>query len=293
MNKHAYLIIAHNQFYILEKLLLLLDDKRNDIYIHIDKKVKDFDFAYFSKLLTNANVTFIDRMSVNWGGYSLIKCEMNLLKTALKAGYQYYHLISGVDMPLKSQDEIHCFFDNHEGKEFIHFASQTKENEYRERCRYYYLLQEYYKKNVMIKILQKGLLCVQKLIRLDRVTKYQETVCMGANWFSISHELAKYLVEHENEIRKRYRFTACCDEVFVQTFVMNSKFKENVYLGIGEAGYESCLRYIDWKRGNPYVFRLEDYKDLMESEYLFARKFDVNIDKKIVDKIYRTLKDAR
>lgn len=32
MNKHAYLIIAHNDFYILEKLLMLLDDERNDIY---------------------------------------------------------------------------------------------------------------------------------------------------------------------------------------------------------------------------------------------------------------------
>ena len=48
MDKHAYLIMAHNNFGILEKLLMLLDDQRNDIYIHIDKKVKDFDFHYFS-----------------------------------------------------------------------------------------------------------------------------------------------------------------------------------------------------------------------------------------------------
>ena len=30
--KHAYLIIAHNEFKILEKLVHLLDDSRNDIY---------------------------------------------------------------------------------------------------------------------------------------------------------------------------------------------------------------------------------------------------------------------
>lgn len=40
MQKHAYLIMSHNDFYILEKLLRLLDDRRNDIYVHIDKKVK-------------------------------------------------------------------------------------------------------------------------------------------------------------------------------------------------------------------------------------------------------------
>ena len=47
MQKHAYLIMSHNDFYILEKLLRLLDDRRNDIYVHIDKKVKNFDFKYF------------------------------------------------------------------------------------------------------------------------------------------------------------------------------------------------------------------------------------------------------
>lgn len=39
--RHAYLIMAHNNFYILEKLLILLDDPRNDIYIHIDKKCQN------------------------------------------------------------------------------------------------------------------------------------------------------------------------------------------------------------------------------------------------------------
>lgn len=45
-DKHAYLIMAHNEFDILEKQLRLLDDYRNDIYIHIDKKVKQFNFNY-------------------------------------------------------------------------------------------------------------------------------------------------------------------------------------------------------------------------------------------------------
>lgn len=38
MKKHAYLIIAHNNWKILERLLILLDDNRNDIYLHIDRK---------------------------------------------------------------------------------------------------------------------------------------------------------------------------------------------------------------------------------------------------------------
>ena len=42
MLKHAYLIMAHNQWAILAKLIRLLDDENNDIYLHIDKKVKSF-----------------------------------------------------------------------------------------------------------------------------------------------------------------------------------------------------------------------------------------------------------
>ena len=67
--KHAYLIMAHNNFYCLEKLLLLLDDSRNDIYLHIDKKIKDFDFDYFQNLCVNANVIFPKkRINVTWEG---------------------------------------------------------------------------------------------------------------------------------------------------------------------------------------------------------------------------------
>ena len=35
---HAYLIIAHEQFDLLESLLKCIDDARNDIYIHIDSR---------------------------------------------------------------------------------------------------------------------------------------------------------------------------------------------------------------------------------------------------------------
>ena len=36
--KHAYLIIAHNEWEILHTLLTMLDDERNDIYLHIDRR---------------------------------------------------------------------------------------------------------------------------------------------------------------------------------------------------------------------------------------------------------------
>ena len=38
IKKHAMLIMAHNQFEILEKLMIQLDHERNDIYSYRSKK---------------------------------------------------------------------------------------------------------------------------------------------------------------------------------------------------------------------------------------------------------------
>ena len=38
--KHAYLIIAHSEYPILQILLSMLDEYGNDVYLHIDKRAK-------------------------------------------------------------------------------------------------------------------------------------------------------------------------------------------------------------------------------------------------------------
>ena len=48
---------------------------------------------------------------------------------------------------------------------------------------------------------------------------------------------------------------------------------------------EKAMRYIDWTRGHPYTFKSEDYDELMNSGCLFARKFSIVQDDKIVRKI--------
>lgn len=62
---------------------------------------------------------------MTWRDYSQIKIEIVLIKVASQKNYAYYHLISGVDLLLKSQEEFHQFFKKHNGKEFIHFAKKT------------------------------------------------------------------------------------------------------------------------------------------------------------------------
>lgn len=60
----------------------------------------------FSRVSQARNVTFRTSHSGGLGGDSLIKSEMILLGEALKSNGDYYHLISGFDLPLHDMDYI-------------------------------------------------------------------------------------------------------------------------------------------------------------------------------------------
>ena len=281
------MIIAHNQFELLEKLILSLDDARNDIYIHIDAKVKNFNFEHFQSITKYSKVTFTtERVNITWGDFSQVKCEMLLLQTAVQNEskdnpYTYYHLLSGVDLPIKTSDEIHKFFDNHYGKEFIHYTSNKVEQSSVNRIKYYHLFRK--KRNVFYKILAQIVLKFEKFIGINRLKNLDIKVQKGCNWFSITDNLAKYVVCNLKKYEKIFSCSYCCDEIFIQTIVENSEFKNNLYMPNCNNNHEACMRLIDWQRGNPYVWRTVDYDLIKASPCMFARKFDMNTDSDIVE----------
>lgn len=67
MNKHAYLVMAHNNIEQLIRLVRVLEDERNDIYIHLDSNVKDRNFLKQELKSDYSKVEFIERLNVNWG----------------------------------------------------------------------------------------------------------------------------------------------------------------------------------------------------------------------------------
>ncbi len=291
---HAYMIIAHNQFKLLEYLIKALDDERNDIFIHIDSKVKNFDFNYFENLTKYSNVYFTDRTSITWGDFSQVKCEMILLKAAVEnqtedRRYSYFHLISGVDLPIKSNDYIHDFFKENNGTEFIHYTNNTADDLAINRIKYYHFFR--HKRIFIYKLLSFALFQLQRLIGVNRLKKNDISVQKGCNWFSITGNLAEYIVDKIPYYENIFKYSYCADEVFVQTIVENSEFKNNVYMRNSSDNHLACARLIDWKRGNPYVFRNEDFEEIISSPAIFARKFDYDNYPEIVEKILKHIKN--
>lgn len=63
---------------ILEKFLIMLDHKRNDIYIHIVRKSGSIVEEHFRQLCKRSHVIFIPRKRLHWGHSSFVECELNL-----------------------------------------------------------------------------------------------------------------------------------------------------------------------------------------------------------------------
>ena len=286
MKKHAYLIMAHTQPELLKMLLKKLDDERNDIYLHIDSKAKDYPLDEVAAVLQKANCVFTERTDVKWGSYSQIHCEMVLLKEAVKCEYSYYHLLSGMDLPIKSQNEIHAFFEKYDGLEFVDEDLPEISEAALSRVKYNHKFfgKAGSAKDILGALSAKG----QKLLGVDTTKKYGDIIFQkGRNWFSITHGLAKLVVEKESWIQEVFGHSVCGDELFLQTVARNSEFADKI-CNPNTMPEVPDTRYIDWERGsnnNPYVFRESDYEELMNSTALFARKFDFNIDKKIVEKL--------
>ena len=286
MKKHAYLIMAHTQPELLKRLLQMLDNERNDIYLHIDSKAKDYPLEEVAAVLQKSKCFFTERTDVKWGSYSQIHCEMVLLKEAIKTEHAYYHLLSGMDLPIKSQNEIFAFFEKYNGLEFVDEDDTIISESALSRVKYTH---KFYGKagsalDILGAISTKG----QKLLGIDRTKKYGNIVFQkGRNWFSITHGLAKLVVEKEEWVRDVFGQSVCGDELFLQTVARNSEYAEKI-CNPHTMPEIPDTRYIDWKRGsnnNPYVFRQEDFEELKNASGLFARKFDLNVDKEIVEKL--------
>lgn len=284
--KHAYLILAHNNFYTLKVLLKLLDNENNDIYVHIDKKTRNVPKEEILSVVQKSNLHWVTPIKTYWGHSSLVNAELKLIKTAILNGeYEYLHLISGVDLPLKKQNEIHKFFEDNKGKEFVGFSNLK--NNYEDRVKYYYWLQKYEKNSKIIAKLQEILTKFQKILKVNRLKNSNINIQKGCQWVSITGDFAKYIIKQEKWIQKFFANTNCSDELLMQTILINSPFAKNIYNKNDE--YKSCLREIDWERGSPYVWKKEDKDILLSSNNIFARKFDENADKEIMKIILNNL----
>ena len=289
--KHAFLIIAHNDCEQIKNLVNALDDRENDIFLHLDRKssITENDIGSQVKY---SEIKIYKCFDIRWGADSQAKCEIFLLREAINNNkYIYYHILSGSDYPIKSMKEIKDFFQNHEGKEFIHFDNKTASKHAYERVLYYHPLNNFYKIS-KYKFIHRLFfliddLCIsfQKIFGIQKKCEFK-IIQKGCNWCSLSHNFVLYLLDQEEKILRLIKYSECSDEIFIQTIIVNSPYINNLYKPSFDNDYDQCARHIIWDKNNnkyPKTLTLEVLSELRSTYAVFARKFSSSKSSELID----------
>ena len=261
--KHAICVIGYgNNATVLQKTIQILDDKDIDFIVH-------WDARYNLPALTSkfSKIYFVRRRrSVKWGSSSQIKATLLLLKLVsnLKS-YDYVHLISCNDIPLMTKDYFKKFF---KAETYIGFSKNFKKKEAMIRVGYYYPANLDFRKNFFLTgLIQR----INKILGTNRLKKFPNiNIKKGPQWFSIR---SKYIYKILNFNNSVFMHGYCVDELFIQTIL--SQFESSQIKSKDDN--KQALRYIDWKRGTPYVFTINDVDELkhkVNTQYAFARKIN-------------------
>lgn len=267
--KIAHLIIAHKNPAQLEILLNAMDHPAFDFYIHVDQKT---DIKPFSFLFEREKVFAVEpRAKVYWAAYGMIQATINGIKNIqIAKKYDYLNIMSAQDFPIKPVNYIYNFFLQHKGAEFITCESlETQWTEALHRVKKYHFINWRIKGRHRLERIISALLPERKFpLDLEIVGR--------ANWFTLTNEAAAYLIdfiEKHPEVTRFFKYSWGADEIIFSTIIYNSPFKERI---------RNNLVYVDWtgaKGGHPNILTKKDFPALKNSEKLFARKLDIEVDK--------------
>lgn len=284
--KHAYLLMLHHRKDLVDLLLEELDDERNDLYIHIDPFSKDLNIDDLN--IKKSKVYEVEPMKVNWGDFSQIECELRLMKKAGQNGpYAYYHFMQGSSFPLKNQDEIHKFYDDNQGKQFISIDDYKV---FKFRVNQYNFMAN----GKWVAYLNMALVKIQQLLGINRLKKYNLTYAKGFALWSITDDLLKYILSKEELINDLFKYSLCGDEIFIHMLTYNSDFKEDIYC-YGQR-FTSCMWASTWEiesdfnqERKAHNFKYEDLEYLMRQDANFARKFEGEDGLRLIKEIKRII----
>ncbi len=287
--KIAYLILAHQFPEQLVRLIDTLDTEDTSFFIHVDNNTGDKIHANLvNHFRSRDNVFFTKRLYCKWGDYSLVKATLTGLKHLVKSGipYDYVILLSGQDYPIKSNAVIQTFLQGNQGFSFIQYITTAHrmmgrvEHWHIRVGRRHYIIPA---RNMF------GLPLVNKIwnpiahrIKWRRKLPGNLKPYFGSQFWCLSREFVDYILAYlaTNKSYERFmRFSYVPDEFFFQTILLNSMLRHKII--------NTDLRYKDFSAHNkhPRVLDNEDFTTLIQSDFLFARKFDMNHDAEILDEI--------
>jgi hypothetical protein len=294
--KIAFLIMAYKNPEQLGRLIQNLNSKYSVFYIHIDKKSNMSEFRDVLSILNNhVEINLLPRFNSYWRGPGIIYAILQGLRIALKdKNINRIVLLSGQDYPIKSLSYIFDFYEKYAGKNFISYFKLPSNNWFNGgliRINNYHF-RMFGKTFISPPVSDPVHLYSKIFYKIVRICfiKPREfpkgLVPYGgfAHW-QITAESAKEIldfVDKRPEYLKFHKYSWVPDELFFQTILLNSKND-----AILDSFINNDLTYYKWIKNKPQaeILRVNDYDEIISSNKLFARKFDLCIDSQILDMI--------
>lgn len=289
--KIAFLIVAHGNIPQLNCFLRqLLKYEGSYAFIHLDKKAGDIS----DEIISDERIAVVpERISVEWGDYSIINATNILLEFAHNAGdFDWYSLHSGADMAIRP---IRCLADFLEKDNKFYYGNFTAlpvtgwgyKGGYGRLCLSW---PDYFKKRAGKHSLRRflrgmyGRLYGAGIIKGKKLPE-KYVFYGGSEWFTASGKCIEKTLEFlkaNPDYDTLFRKALSADEIYYNTVFEAVRNGE-------DAVSNNHLRYINWKDvggqksiGGPNTLSMNFIDDMEKSGRFFARKFDLNYDSQIV-----------
>lgn len=283
----VYLIVAYHLPEQLIRLVKRLNNKDCYFIIHFDRKAKKEDFKKIQEDLKDySNVFFTEkRYKCYWGGFGIVKATIQMINELIEKNIQFDHgvLLSGQTYPIKSNKYIKEFLEKNKERSFIMgllMPTSIWTNGGMDRIEKWH-----------IKIKNKHYIFPKEnlpiIIKRRFLREFQPYG--GSTWWVLNRELLIYInefIKNNHKFVNFFKYVNIPDEIFFHTIILNSPLKEKII--INNLLFEIWLSN-PTKPGSPEILTKKNFEQLKNSDKLFARKFDINIDSEILDMVDKEL----
>ena len=315
----AYHILCHDNFPQVARLIESLYTPSDVFLIDIDDG-KNPNTRAIDKWTSRENVHVKRDANIGWGASGTLRKTMSGAYALLEldSNWEYYIVLSGQDLPLKSNAHIkkvlsdgakertnfiRCFIAEHvalesltahnTGKKCMQWGDRGHTKVFAKPGAINTQVAMYARTLVDVaEVGEEGAVyvgTVDPFLHRHREAFFKEhPFYTGANWFNLHRSFVEYLAVDPfcNEIYSAIKTTFIPDESFFQTCIMNSPFKDTVSQNYGRL----ILRPPPVHKVK--VFESSDWPVISSCAELFGRKFDTAHDKQIVDKVLASRRDV-
>ena len=289
----VYIISAYRLPEQLVRLVTRLRTENATVLVHIDKKAPSEIFGAISEGVRSLpDVHLLRRHVCHWGGFGHVAASLEGIAAIVENGIPCDHavLLTGQDFPLKSNEEINTRLGGYREHSFLSHFPVPNNDEWLpdgglDRIdRWYFWVRG---RRLQVPSTHRQGRLGSAFTLISRVVPRRRFLpglrpyggssywCLSGDAVSLVH---RYVRDHP-EFVSFFRHVSVPDELFFQTILVNSELRNRIV--------NDDLRFMRWTATGPgpEVLLVDDFDSLRDTECLFARKFDQDVDGRILDLI--------